>query len=892
MPQSAGTAIDRECTQSADDKSSRRAHRSAARSIMREESMHASVASRWLAMSCLALLAACGGDGGGDSSNPSLAFSPATVSGNVQQGEVGTLTTSVTVRNADKITGDVWIYAEDGQQVLSNFNIAGIDAAHFSVTVQTSPALSAGHHRGALGIHVCKDVHCGEEWMGVTSLAYDINVVAGPLQAAPVTATTSTVPWQGTDTDVLRINVTGGTTWTISSGAAWLVNTGAPTGTSPATASFAFATQQLAQGDYATDITVRSSDGAQVVEIPVTLHVVPPVFAIDAGGSPVFTAVNGAPIAQQAFSFELDNGVAVPWSLQSSASWLEASATSGTTPANLLLTADPSMGPLASGGYDGTLTLSSSAAASKSVTAHLQLIQPTLSLAVPSVTFGGNRGRDLGTSQAVQLTLNTGTNAYPVSLSSLPSWLSITPAQPTASQSGTVLTLAPNVANITAGSSSEAIVLTSTVNGDTVTTPLTVNVNADQRRLLPSSWGVAFASSPVGSVTTRTLQVRDNFGGTLPWTATSDSAWLSATAGGSTGGTSTLVLTADPSRVAEGSVSVATVRIATTTPGVSAAVVRVGLWKSSTAGMGMTKLNGTSARRLVADKIRPYVYAHDGGGSITVYNAYTAAAVGTISNVGATLGAMAVSPDGSLLYVQDTTAKALRIVDLSTMTSTATWPLASTSSEVWGMLVVRPNGAEVVLLGDGSAYTAGHALPATGIVAWDMSATDDGSKVYTIDNGISPASQAVWTLDYSEISGGTLYASVKAAPFDTGGQSNGAAIAVTPDGSAVYAAAGAPYECVALDPVDMTFVKYLPGADAYPNNVKVTRDGRAICGIDGIYSTGDFWVYSSAGAVTASYKVAGYARGLKESQMVVTADGFVVVVPTDDPLLAFVPIGP
>ena len=210
--------------------------------------MRMSVAGRWLAVSSLVLMAACGGGGGGgDSGNPSLAFSPSTVSGNVEQGEVGTLTTSVTLRNAEKITGDVWIDVVDGQQVLSDFNIAGIDATHFSVTLQTSPALSAGHHRGSVAIHVCKDVHCGQEWMGVTSLPYDINVVAGPLKAAAGTSTTSTVPWQGTDADVLRIDVTGGPAWTISSGAAWLVNTGAATGTSPASARFAFVTQTLAQ---------------------------------------------------------------------------------------------------------------------------------------------------------------------------------------------------------------------------------------------------------------------------------------------------------------------------------------------------------------------------------------------------------------------------------------------------------------------------------------------------------------------------------------------------------------------------------------------------------------------------------------------------------------------
>ena len=855
--------------------------------------MRMSIAGRWLATSCLALLAACGGGGGGGGSSAlSLSFSPGTAAGNVQQGEVGTLTVTATVHNPDKITDDVWVDVEDGQHVLNDVDIANIDDAHFAVTLHTSQALSLGHHTGTFGVHLCKDEGCSQEWMSPTSLSYDIDVEAAPLHAVPSTTTDSTVPWKGADGDVVGISVTGGTQWTASSGAPWLVPTGPASGTSPAAIGFGFDASQLAQGDYTTSITVRDSPSGQSVDIPVTLHVIAPGFVVDAGGSPVFTAVNGAPIASQPFAFELDNGTPVPWSLNSSATWLEASATSGTTPANLMLSADPSVGALAAGGYDGTLTLSSTGIASKSVSAHLQLIKPTLSVPVSSITLGGDRGRDLVSAQTVLLSLNTGANAYPVSMSAPPAWVSITPAQPVVGQSGTTLVVKPVVANVTAGSTSQALTFTSTINGDTVTTPLTVSINADQRRLLPSSWGVAFASSPTGTVTTRTLQVADNFGGAIAWTASSDSAWLSASSNGTTGGTSSLVLTANPSLAASEAVSVAKVTIASTTPGVSPAVVRVALWKSATGAVAMTKLAGVSAYRLVADKIRPYVYAHNGGSSITVYNAYTTAVVATVSNVGTALGPMAVSPDGGLLYVLDTAGQAIRIVDLATLANTASWPLAQPALNAASMLVVRPNGAEVVLLGDGTAYTAGHALPSPFIYAWDMSATDDGRKVYTIDTGYSPASQSVWTLDYSEIAGGTLYATAQAAPFFSGGQSNGAAIAVMPDGSAVYTASGAPYECESLNPVDLTFVKSLPGADAYPNNVKVTRDGRAICGIDGAYSPGDFWVYSAAGAVTASYKVAGYAQGLMKSQMVVTADGFVVVVPTSDPLLAFVPIGP
>jgi hypothetical protein len=844
-------------------------------------------------MSCLVLLAACGGGGGGGGdSSPSISFSPSKVTGSVQQGEVGTLTTTATVQNPDKITDQAWVVVEDGQHVLTSLNIASIDKAHFSATLYTSQTLNLGHQTGTFRVHVCKDQPCSQEWMSPAPLPYDIDVEAAPMHAVPTSATESTVAWKGVDTDVVALSITGGTQWTASSGASWLVNTGSASGSSPAAIAFGFAPGQLAEGDYTTTITVTDNPSGQTAAIPVTLHVIAPQFVIDAGGTPVFTAVNGAPIAPQPFSFELDNGAPSLWSLASSASWLEPSATSGTTPASLMLSADPSVGALAAGNYDGTLTLSSTGVASKSVDAHLQLIKPTLSLPVSSITLGGDRGRDLVSPQTVLLSLNTGANAYPVTMSTPPAWVSISPAQAVVGQSGTTLTVTPNPANVTAGSSSQAVTFTSTINGDTVTTPLTLNINADQRRLLPSSWGVAFASSPTGTVTTRTLQVADNFGGTIAWTASSDSAWLSASSSGSTGSASSLVLTADPSLAPSEAVSVAKVTIASTTPGVSSAVVRVALWKSATGAVAMTKLAGVSTNRLVADKIRPYVYAHNGGSSITVYNAYTAAVVATVSNVGSALGPMAVSPDGGLLYVLDIAGQAIRIVDLATLTNTASWPLAQPAPSAASMLVVRPNGAEVVLLGDGTSYAAGRMLTGPGIIAWDMSATDDGSKVYTIDTGYSPASQAVWTLDYSEIAGGTLYANVKGAPFFVGSESNGAAIAVAPDGSAVYTASGAPYQCVSLNPVDLTFVKYLPGADAYPNNVKVTRDGRAICGIDGAYASSDFWVYSPAGAVTASYKVAGYAQGLMKSQMVVTADGFVVVVPTSDPLLAFVPIGP
>jgi hypothetical protein len=87
------------------------------------------------------------------------------------------------------------------------------------------------------------------------------------------------------------------------------------------------------------------------------------------------------------------------------------------------------------------------------------------------------------------------------------------------------------------------------VNGDALSHAVTVNVNADQRRLLASEWGVAFSTSPLGTTVSRTVTVRENFGGPVGWTASSDAAWLQVTAGGNTSsGASSLVLTADPTK--------------------------------------------------------------------------------------------------------------------------------------------------------------------------------------------------------------------------------------------------------------------------------------------------------------------------------------------------------
>lgn len=834
------------------------------------------------------VLAACGGGGGGDGGSAVLSFTPSTVTANVASGSSATVTVRASANNASLFSSPLYVYVVDSAQVLlPSIELAQVDSLTISATLHTSPALAAGRHQGSFQIQLCNDASCTSQIAGSpVPLPYDLTITPAPLQAVAASSTAATVHRGGTLGSPVAVSVSGPTLgWTATTAADWLQITGG-SGTGPGSFSVAYLTPTLAEGSYTSTVTVRSSDG-QTVTLPFTLQVLPAGFAVDAG-VPSFAAVNGAPIASQTLGFALDNGVASAWTATTSAGWLLASPLAGTTPAVVTLQPDPSRGPLASGEHSADLVLSAAGVTDKRVTTRLTLSPPTLSAPATVLTFGGPKGRDLA-AQSLSVSLNTGTNSWPYALSALPSWLSTTTPAGSVGQAGTTLALAPNAAGVVPGSSTAVVSMSATVNGDTVQLPLTVNLNADQRRLLPSAWGVGMASTPTGAVLSRTLTISDNFAGTLAWTAASDAAWLTVTAGGSTAGSSSLVLSADPASLPVDVVSYANVTVSTSTTGVEPAVVRVALWKSAS-GLSATTTLPQNFSNLVADKIRPYVYAHNGGTTIDVFNAYTAQKLTTITGVGAALGQMSVTPDGRRLYALDTAARSMAVVDLTSLTKTATWPLVNAVNTGSPLLAIRPNGVELVLLGDGTAYVDGRNLVGSQALftGGPLVATADSRNVYTLG--------ARYGVDHSAMSGGTLFASlVNGLNSDSGG--NETDVAVSPDGSRIYVASGGGvngpgrYLCASID-AGGAFVGALPGGDAYPNNVEVTVDGRALCGISGWYASSDFWVHSPAGALLQGYKVAGYARAMKDRQMVVTPDGLVVVALTDDPRIAFVPIGP
>lgn len=844
-------------------------------------------------------LASCGGGGGGGGdSGPAYAvtFSPSTARANIVAGTSASVTVSARATDTSLFaSGVLYVFVVDSAGVLTgHLSLSTVDNATVAATFYTSPSLAEGRYQGTLQVRLCADAQCARQYpRSPVPLPYDFTVVPAPLSAMPATTTAMTVHQGGSITSSTVVNVGGPRlAWTASTSANWLTLQNA-TGTGPGAFTVGYSTSGLALGQHSGRVTVRASDG-QTVELPFTVDVLPVEFTLTSG-VPAFAAVNGAPIAAQNLSFDLNNHVPAPWTASTAATWMQLSALSGATPATIALQPEPSRSLLASGVHSADVVLSSPGVPNRTVTSQLSLTRATLSAPNTVLTLGGLTGRDMVTPQQVALSLNTGAQAWPWSLSTLPAWLSASQASGQVNQSGASVSFQPNIAGVTAGSLSSTVTFTSSINGDTVTLPVTVNLNADQRRLLVSDWGVGFSDTPNGQVLSRTLTVRDNFAGALPWTAVSNVPWLTVTASGNTGVPSTATLVADPASLPSEAMSYATVTLSSSAAGVEPAIVRVGLWKSASGRVSATTVP-VRYTNLVADKIRPYVYAHGGSTSIDVYHVYTGALVDTIQVGSSTLARMAVSADGARLYVVELNNPAIAVIDLDTRTRTGTWVLPVRPEQALPLLSFRPNGVEIVLVSGIRAFTAsGRDLGVPGIYGGLLAATADGRRVYAQDTIGAPTQFWSYDVDYSAISGGILMVRARPSVMSTDGGSYGRDIAVSPDGTRLYVGAAPPYECARLDTETLRFVDQgMPGVTpVYLNNIEVASDGRVLCGSREIGVANRIEVHAADGSLlqTLVYPVSAFQ--LLNGQMVVSPDGRVVVALSDSPnTIGFLPIAP
>jgi YVTN family beta-propeller protein len=178
------------------------------------------------------------------------------------------------------------------------------------------------------------------------------------------------------------------------------------------------------------------------------------------------------------------------------------------------------------------------------------------------------------------------------------------------------------------------------------------------------------------------------------------------------------------------------------------------------------------------DGSRVYV-ANFGGNSVSVINTSNNTVVATVTGVPSPYG-VAVSPDGSRVYVGNQSGNSVSVINTSNNTVVAT----VTGLDRPAGVVVSPDGSRVYVTnyGGGSVSvinTSNNTVVATVTVGSDpngVAVSPDGSRVYVANND----SGSVSVIDASN---NTVVATVTVGSFS-------GRVAVSPDGSRVYVANG------------------------------------------------------------------------------------------------------
>lgn len=852
---------------------------------------------QWPALLLITLLGACGGGGGGaaaptppgPAAGAALSFSPASVNAALTAGVSSTVSVAASVNRPADFDGSVFAFIIDASgAILPDAQLQQRSSTDYLAVLHTAPTLAVGGHSGNFTVKLCRDSACAAQYPGSPmQLPYTFQVAQpdlAPFSAASAVALSASLPLDGVAPAPINVNIKAGShSWAASSDAAWLKPASAA-GIGNASLAVAIDPAGLAEGQYSAMLTLTADDGQKAL-LPAALTVLPNTFRVDSRGV-FFSAINGTTINPKAIKFDLDGAANTRWSASSDASWLRVTPTTGLLPGQTTLFVNGSAS-MASGQYNGKILLTAAGGA-RQVPVELTLIRPSLKLSTASLTLGGPYGRDFAP-QSVAMNSNTGPNAFPWTATFVPKWASASAVSGTVSQDPVNLTFTPLSAGLPLGALSTTVSLSAKVNGDFVTAPLLLNLKRDQRKLLPSEIGVALASTPTWSRLSRTLTISDNYAQGAAWSAQSDQAWLAVSASGNS-----LTLTANPASLAADSINLASVKLVPASADVSAPeTITVALWKGAATPAQSVSLSRFYSN-LLADPVRPLVYAHNGSSAIDIYNVYTAQKVGSINVASTALGQMAVSADGASLFVYDLLFRNVMQFSLDKQLQVASYPLRTPASGAARLQLIRPNGVQVLLQHDGTAIvtdTVAKGLASIALPAGDLLASADGKRLYLQDEGAATNTLASYSLDYSAAAPDSLliarlYGGLRA------GNSDGQDLALSRDGTRLYTASSTPGQCVSINPLDLSIVNYLPAFQARPNNVEVASDGRVYCGGAAGGSPADIWQYDAAGLPTRQFRMAAPQRQLLARQMVVSGDGLMLIGLADDATLVFLPVGP
>ncbi len=397
------------------------------------------------------------------SSNPIISANPASLTFTAQAGGSVPAQTFTLASSGAPLSYTVTssVSSPSGSTWLQVPTQSGTTTGTISASVNTS-GLAVGTYTGAISVAA---PNAGNSFLTVP---VTLNITAGPVlqlsapslsfayqigQAQPQSQTVSVGSASGT------MNFTVATQ--TSTGQSWLTATPA-NGTAPGSIVVGVSTAGLAAGTYSGSVVITPLGATNTSQtIQVTLVVSNTALFVLSPSTATFTASAGSVSSSfQTVVVTSTDGTALNFTVNSSTStgsnWLLVSSTSGVTPANLNITANPA--GLAVGTYTGTVTVAAAGAGASSVANSPQSLQVTLnivstnSLVISSSTlvFSQATGGSAPAPQTISVSSPGGpiTFSAAVSLNQGQNWLTVSPSNAT---SPTSLTVTANGAGLLPG---------------------------------------------------------------------------------------------------------------------------------------------------------------------------------------------------------------------------------------------------------------------------------------------------------------------------------------------------------------------------------------------------------------------------------------------------------
>jgi hypothetical protein len=289
---------------------------------------------------------------------------------------------------------------------------------------------------------------------------------------------------------------------------------------------------------------------------------------------------------------------------------------------------------------------------------------------------------------------------------------------------------------------------------------------------------------------------------------------------------------------------------------------------------------------IVANPVTPVAYIADGSSNIFEYNVYDGTLISTLAKVAPTIGALAISSDGTTLFVSDTTNGFIIAVDVASGKKIASYNIGRQIDSTFNMVYARPFGQPALYEAGG---TAGSTAPGTvialpsgevlagGYVPGIVAVTPNGLKLYTVDYGTSGGANLY---GYSvSVKQGVLTIHANVSVLTNAG--NCRALAVSQAGAHVYPACLTVPSFEVYSGSTLSRVQTLPAAQN-PDNAVIDVNNDFVGGLNGVGEKDDVFIFDQGGFLLGALPTTAdsYTHGQEPGAMAVSGDGTRVISAT------------